>query len=134
MILIFVPVVAGSMSCGNLNGNHLVAISSISAVYMSVEPDYDKNQSSYHEETDTYEVKKFSSGFGMDLMDIVSSVCNFTYEVHIRKDKGWGDVIEFSNGSVAFTGFFESLLEPKGKMLQFKFHILGPDFLKMYDL
>ena len=113
-ILILGPLQVASMGCGHLNGAHLLTISSITKPYMLVEPGYEKNQSSYHKESNTYEVKNLSSGLVIDLMEILSAVCNFTYEVHIREDKRFGDIIEVSNGTVAFTAFIQQLLGSKG--------------------
>ena len=111
VLLSFVSVKAESMMPCNLNGTHLVAITSIYIPFMIIEPGYEKNELSYHKESDTYEVKKYSSGYLIDLMNLLSLGCNFTYEVHIRKDKINGNINEHSNGSVSITGCYKLLIE-----------------------
>ena len=93
---------------------HLVTlIAGLSKPFMMIESGYEKTQS-YHKISSTYEVTNVSNGFLIDLINDLASVCNFTYEVHIRKDKKFGNIIESANGSAVFTGFYKTLLDPKG--------------------
>ena len=79
-----------------------------------IQPDY-RNYSIFYNQTQTYDITDISYGFMKDIIETLSQVCNFTYEIHIRKDKKFGTITEFPNGTKVASGMFESLLDDSGK-------------------
>ena len=74
---------------------------------------YKKIGDLYHPNSETYDVTAFVSGFLNDMIKIMSFACNFTYEIHHRKDGIFGGVTE-SNGSKMATGVFDNIINGKG--------------------
>ena len=47
----------------------------------------------------------------LEIFEALSLACNFTYEIHYRKDGKWGTIIESNNGTYqSSTGMFDSLI------------------------
>ena len=55
----------------------------------------------------------FTSGLLPDIIKTLAFACNFTYEIHQRKDGIFGGVTE-SNGSKMATGVFDNIINGKG--------------------
>ena len=50
----------------------------------------------------------------LEIFEALALACNFTYEIHYRKDRKWGTIIEYSNGTYeSSTGMFDSLINGK---------------------
>ena len=57
-----------------------------------------------------YNVTNSTSGFLIDLLQVLSIVCNFKYALYMRKDRQSGD-IRIRNETVMSSGFYENLLQ-----------------------
>ena len=79
-----------------------------------IEPDYETN-SVFYNETQTYDITNSSYGLVKDIIETLSTTCNFTYEIHIRQDKKFGTITELTNGSIVKSGMYESLLHHPGE-------------------
>ena len=98
----------------NLKGKHIKAITNEYIPYMRFTSDNYKNIGDlYHENSETYDVTDFASGYLNDIIKLLSFACNFTYEIHFRKDGAFGGVTE-SNGSYIATGVWDNLINGKG--------------------
>ena len=50
----------------------------------------------------------------LEIFEALALACNFTYEIHYRKDGKWGTIKEYSNGTYqSSTGMFDSLINGK---------------------
>ena len=102
-----------SRNC-NLHGKHIKALTIEEIPYMHFTSENYKNiDHLYHSSSETYDVTNFTSGFLKDFIKIMSFACNFTYEIHVRKDGKQGGVTE-SNGTLIATGVFDDLINGKG--------------------
>ena len=102
-----------SVDC-NLHGKLIKALTIEEIPYMHFTSENYKNiDHLYHSSSETYDVTNFTSGFLNDFIKIMSFACNFTYEIHVRKDGKQGGVTE-SNGTLIATGVFDNLINGKG--------------------
>ena len=92
----------------NFNGEKLLAITANSNPYVRISDGYNL----YFNATDTYDVTGYISGMLPELLHTLATYCNFTYEVHYRRDQVWGTILE-ENGTIKATGLFDSLLTGK---------------------
>ena len=68
----------------------------------------------FHTDSQTYDVTSYSSGLMLEIFEALALACNFTYEIHYRKDGKWGTIKEYSNGTYqSSTGMFDSLINGK---------------------
>ena len=75
-----------SVNC-NLHGKLIKALTIEEIPYMDFTSENYKNiDHLYHSSSETYDVTNFTSGFLNDFIKIMSFACNFTYEIHVRKD------------------------------------------------
>ena len=102
-----------SVDC-NLHGKLIKALTIEEIPYMHFTSENYKNiDHLYHSSSETYDVTNFTSGFLNDFIKIMSFACNFTYEIHVRKDGKQGGVTE-SNGTLIATGVFDNLINGEG--------------------
>ena len=94
----------------------LKAITGRSAPYLMIQPNYE-NDTIFHNQTKTYDITNSSYGLMKDIIDTLSTACNFTYEIHIRQDKKFGTITEFKNGTIVSSGMYESILDESGEYL-----------------
>ena len=100
----------GSSAECNLNGEHIKAITSEYSPYFYLTSDnYKFINNLYHQASETYDVTDFAGGVSNDIIKIMALVCNFTYEIHIRRDGIFGKIAE-SNGSLITTGELDSVI------------------------
>ena len=94
------------------HGTKLLAITGKSNPYVRISDGYNL----YFNTTGTYDVTDYISGMLPDLLVTLAKYCNFTYEVHYRKDQVWGTIKE-NETVVSTTGVFDSLLNGPFDML-----------------
>ena len=64
----------------------------------------------FHADSQTYDVTSYSSGLMYEIFEVLSLACNFTYEIHYRKDGKWGTIIESNGTYQSSSGMFDSLI------------------------
>ena len=109
----------------NFRGTKLRAVTGISVPYFVPEEQYEK-KAIYYGDSQTYDITNLKNkGILMEVMESLALGCNFTFEIHIRKDKKFGNVLEYDNGTISSSGLFQSILDPNGMFL-----ILGAERVK----
>ena len=102
-----------SVKC-DFHGVKLKTITGRSVPYLMTESEYEKT-TVFYSKTQTYDITNHCNGLMKDIVETLSVACNFTYEIHIRKDKRFGTITEYENGTIFKSGMFQSLLDDSGK-------------------
>ena len=98
----------------DFQGVKLKTITGISAPYLMVKTNYE-NSSTFYNQTETYDITSQCYGLMKDIIETLSTACNFRYEIHIREDRIFGGITEYENGTIVKTGMYNSLLDQFGK-------------------
>lgn len=105
-IFLFFITIANAMNC-NFNGTKIKSITALSSPYLMLTSGYN---GTWDETSDTFIINAYSHGLMIDIIKSLGDFCNFTYEIHLRRDQIYGDIVEFDNGTVLKSGHFETFL------------------------
>ena len=71
----------------------------------------------YFQNNQTYLVTNLTRGLYVDVLLMLQSQLNFTYELYNRKDMGWGSVTPNSNGSFEATGMVSDIFYNRADLI-----------------
>ena len=69
----------------DFHGVKLKTVTGKSVPYLMTEPEYEKT-TVFNSKTQTYDITNHCNGLMKDIVETLAATCNFTYEIHIRKD------------------------------------------------
>ena len=93
---------------GNFHGKHLIGMTSEYAPSVVLPKDFEEKVK-YYPENETYEVTEFVSGTYIGFLHLSQSLLNFTSTIYMRKDRVWGNVLKYENGSIEYKGMLENV-------------------------
>ena len=71
----------------------------------------------YFQNNETYHVTYLTKGLYVDVLLMLQSQLNFTFELYNRKDMGWGSVTPNSNGSFEATGMVSDVFYNRADLI-----------------
>ena len=87
----------------DFKGIHLKAMVEQDGIWTKVRKTF-ATDAMFHQSNQTWDVSQYVSGVVIDILNIMMSEYNFTTSYHLRKDRKWGTVIQYSNGSYKAIG------------------------------
>ena len=66
---------------------------------------------------DTFDVSQHVSGVVIDALKAIAMKLNFTITFHLRKDRKWGSVTEYSNGTLVATGMVGDVYHERANII-----------------
>lgn len=100
----------------NFHGVHLKSLTGPSGDNVKLDPKYSE-EAPYFSSNDTYDITKHVGGIIVDLMSIFQTELNFTTNYFMRKDRQYGTVIKYSNGTYGGVGIVSDLFHGKADIL-----------------
>ena len=100
----------------NFQGIHLKSLTIPSGDWIKLKPSY-SSEATYFANNQTYDVTQHVGGILIDMFEILKSQLNFTVKYHMRKDRQYGNVVKYSNGTFGGTGSVTDLYNGKADVL-----------------
>ena len=100
----------------NFYGIHLKSLTSPSGDNVILDSKYSK-EAPLFSSNDTFEITKHVSGIIIDIISIFQGELNFTTNYFMRKDRKFGTVIKYSNGTFGGIGIVSDLFQGKADII-----------------
>ena len=96
-----------SVSDCDFGGKTIKGLTILEPYLMRIDPIKDDSLM-FDNQSQTYEITNIARGMIIDILNELSQVCNFKYEIHLGREISlYGTVDEYSNGTTKGTGLFE---------------------------
>ena len=100
----------------DFHGAHLRAMVEQDGIWTRIN-DRIYSEATYFTNNQTYDASEFVSGTVIDILDIMKFQLNFTSSYYLRKDRKWGTVRKYSNGTIEGFGAFGDLYYGRADLL-----------------
>ncbi len=96
----------------DFQGQLIRGVTVLSMPYMSIDP-FKVEELVLNDTSQSYDITPLAHGMIVDILKVLATACNFTYEIHLGKDiNEYGTVIERSNGTLETIGLFDYVVKP----------------------
>ena len=100
----------------NFQGIHLKSLTIPSGDWIKLKPSH-LAEATYFANNQTYDVTQHVGGILIDMFEILKSQLNFTAKYYMRKDRQYGNVVKYSNGTFGGIGSVPDLYNGKVDVL-----------------
>ena len=100
----------------NFHGIHLKSLTGPSGDNVRLDSKY-SSEALYFPNNETYDISNHVSGIIIDIVSIMTNNLNFTTNYFMRKDRKWGTVIKYSNGTLGGVGTVSDLFHGKADII-----------------
>ncbi len=105
------PSIQDSNDC-DFNGQLIRGVTWWSPPYMMFDQD-EISDEIWNNDTESYDISGLTEGIIVDILNVLSLVCNFRFEIHLgREGSEFGNVLEHANGTVEASGMFDYVVKP----------------------